>query len=207
MTHNKEKIINDIISQVRLELKKDNLSFDKIYSEDQMYFLLDKYIEAPSFSLQEAKAAYIIMNNEKESVSDYSFSYFPFNFKNCFKDFVSIFPDVLSISTDGTPGFMKWIIIGKIVLVLNKLFKMSWGTEEYLILRKIYFISNTNFIEKSRIIDEIITEESPNGRTFSETKLNNSIQNLIKYKCLSCDNQDTMVKLNKHIYIRGLDND
>ena len=198
MTFDKNSIVEEILDETLASLQND-IQCGYEVNINQLYFMIDKYLEVPSLNSREPSVAIIQLYDDK--VRDYSFTNIFLNFKNYLEDFFGFFPDVYSLFTEGNPGFVKWMILGKIVMSVCRMSYKSWGLNECLILHKLYAKKTKKRVDEDEIIDEII-HENPD---ISKNELHQAIDDLCRFNCL--DLTDGLLKIKKRIFLRGKRND
>lgn len=193
MVFNKNDIVKDIRDRTIKSFKEtDNIND---INAEQLYFIIDKYLEVPSYSSSEPGVAIIQLYDDR--VNDYSFTNIFLNFKDYLKDFFEFFPDVYSLFAEGNPNFVKWMILGKILMNICRMSKKSWGLNECLILHKIYTLDSNGYVEEEKVINEIVNEHSD----IDKMNLYKAVNDLCQYGCT--DLTDGLIKINKHVYLRG----
>lgn len=196
MSYNKETIIKNIMSQIKYEINND-ISTDYKINDNQLYFSIDKYLYVPPCKIQETQISFIILDDIKDEVVDYSPSNIFFNFQDCLADFFGLNVDIITLFDKNTPTFAKWLIIGKILCVICNSAKKSWGKTEGLILHKLYSLNTKEFVKKNIIFNDILQENTD----INSDELESALQNLSYFNCIAY--KDNYVKLNKYVLVRG----
>lgn len=196
MSYDKETIVKNIVSQIKDEINND-ISADYKINDNQLYFAIDKYLYVPPSKIPETQISFVILDDIKDEVVEYSPSYIFFNLKDCLADFFSLNVDIITLFDKNTQAFVKWLIIGKILCVICNAAKKSWGKTEALILHKLHSIDRKNFVQKKIIFNDILQENTD----INCDELESALQNLSYFNCIVY--KDNYIKLNKYIIVRG----